>query len=92
MALKPTSALGHTSPIHRSSIMRLASAALVGLVVMLVASSTALDAYAEDIDIEPIPSEFQLEVERTATAYDEAVAQADDFNNLLIQHNFVGTR
>ena len=31
-------------------------------------------AYAEDIDTNPVADSFQLEVERTAAAYDEAVA------------------
>jgi len=53
--------------------------AIAGVSVALVLFLSAPypgSAYAEDIDTNPVADSFQLEVERTAAAYDEAVATA----------------
>ena len=48
---------------------------LMALIVSLCLCSS--QAWAEDLDTNPEPDEFQLEVERTAAEYESAVAQVD---------------
>lgn len=58
----------------------MAGMALVAACVLLATPAPAL---AEDIDTNPIPDEFQLEVERTAAEYEQAVANVDEASRKL---------
>lgn len=54
-----------------------ASYAGVAIAIALMLGASAPAAYAEDIDTDPQPDALQQEVERSAQAYDEAVANRD---------------
>lgn len=81
-----------TQPPHSSSFkfastrQRLgeyALAALVALAFAAVVGAIPMSAFGEDIDTDPEPDALQLEVERSAVAYDEALANRDEIEGAL---------
>ena len=79
----PASALARilSAPLAIALSFAFSFALAIALAFALLPHGTC--AYAEEIDTDPQADEFQQEVERTASAYEEAVAKVDAANRAL---------